>query len=265
MQIEHVTVYSERLTHPVRALVLADLHEQCHPLYLSAWTSLHPELILIPGDWLEAHSVQKSLRRRKTLALLRALAERFPTFYSLGNHEIGVSGCRRPRGAAGESVRATAGPQVAELIREIEATGACLLDDRWVRWGEFAIGGVSSAAGGMIRTGFLERYAGEAGFRLLLCHHPEYYPRYLRRYETDLVVSGHAHGGQWRIAGRGVFAPGQGIFPRYTDGLYENNHLLVSRGLADRTPVPRILNPKQTLLLHLLPQEMRMLQKQAGK
>ena len=57
------------------------------------------------------------------------------------------------------------------------------------------------------------------GVKVLLCHKPEHYIKYLRSRTMDLVVAGHAHGGQIRVAGRGVFSPGQGLFPRYTYGV----------------------------------------------
>ena len=55
----------------------------------------------------------------------------------------------------------------------------------------------------------LEDFAGEDGYKILLCHHPEYWSLrdpMLRDKRIDLVLSGHAHGGQWRICGRGLFA-----------------------------------------------------------
>ncbi|MBQ3816071.1 MAG: metallophosphoesterase, partial [Clostridia bacterium] len=60
------------------------------------------------------------------------------------------------------------------------------------------------------------------GFHILLCHHPEYWEPLVHGRRIELTVSGHAHGGQWRIFGRGVYAPGQGLFPRYTSGLYRS-------------------------------------------
>ena len=61
--------------------------------------------------------------------------------------------------------------------------------------------------------------------------------------DIDLTVSGHAHGGQWRFLGRGVYAPDQGLFPKYTSGLHENR-LVISRGVANSVPlVPRFFNP----------------------
>ena len=59
-------------------------------------------------------------------------------------------------------------------------------------------------------------------YTILLSHRPEYYDLY-SQYGFDLVLSGHAHGGQWRIPGllNGLYAPNQGLFPEYAGGLYE--------------------------------------------
>ena len=72
-------------------------------------------------------------------------------------------------------------------------------------------------------------------YTILLTHRPELIDVY-SQYDFDLVLSGHAHGGQWRIPGilNGLYAPNQGIFPAYAGGLYEQNGtiMIVSRGLA---------------------------------
>ena len=87
------------------------------------------------------------------------------------------------------------------------------------------------------------------GLKLLLCHHPEYIPE-VSALGMDLVVCGHAHGGQWRIFGRGVYAPGQGIFPKYTSGVH-NKNCVISRGLGDHTSVPRIFNDNELVIITL--------------
>ena len=89
---------------------------------------------------------------------------------------------------------------------------------------------------------WLEDFAARDGYHILLCHHPEYYPRYLKPYDSiDLVLSGHAHGGQWRFFDRGIFAPGQGFFPKLTSGVHQR--LVISRGLSNTTRFPRLNNP----------------------
>ena len=98
-------------------------------------------------------------------------------------------------------------------------------------------------------------FSEEDGITILLCHHPEYYDRYIRAFSVDLTLAGHAHGGQWRLFGQGLFAPGQGLFPRYTSGLYEDR-LLVSRGMANVPKwIPRINNRPELILLHFVPKK----------
>ncbi|MBC8060276.1 MAG: metallophosphoesterase [Clostridiaceae bacterium] len=75
---------------------------------------------------------------------------------------------------------------------------------------------------------------------ILLAHRPELFPSYssdLNFTNPDIVFSGHAHGGQFRIpfSNKGVIAPNQGLFPKYTSGLYTSNNvnMIVSRGLGN--------------------------------
>lgn len=75
-----------------------------------------------------------------------------------------------------------------------------------------------------------------------LSHYPENIAEYAD-FGFDLVLSGHAHGGQWRLGRRGLVSPGQGLLPKYTSGLYAagDTKMVVSRGLRNGVPV-RIFN-----------------------
>ena len=93
-------------------------------------------------------------------------------------------------------------------------------------------------------------------FSVLLAHRPEYIDDYLDM-GFDLVLSGHAHGGQWRFLGiNGLYAPGQGIFPKYAGGRYDfvetdnATVFIVSRGLSWQRPaVPRIFNNPELVVI----------------
>jgi predicted MPP superfamily phosphohydrolase len=129
-----------------------------------------------------------------------------------------------------------------------------LLDDTYRSWEGIYIGGLSSAdyvKGHKPRLDFLSRFDQQDGYKILLCHHPEYFARYIRTLSIDLTVSGHAHGGQWCLFGRGIYAPGQGLFPRYTHGVHHAGRLLVSRGVGDSTFIPRIGAPNEIIMIHL--------------
>ena len=90
---------------------------------------------------------------------------------------------------------------------------------------------------------------------MLLTHRPERVGNY-RGSGFDQVVAGHAHGGQVRIPGilNGLFAPNQGLFPKYAGGQYSQSDtiMIVSRGLArESTRIPRIFNRPELLLIEL--------------
>ena len=100
---------------------------------------------------------------------------------------------------------------------------------------------------------------GDFLFSVLLAHRPEYIELY-KRLGFDIVLSGHAHGGQWRfplIAKNGLYAPNQGLFPKWTGGKFvfqrENARqtaFIISRGLSYQHPkLPRILNNPELVII----------------
>lgn len=90
-------------------------------------------------------------------------------------------------------------------------------------------------------------------FNILLSHRPEKFPIYIEA-NYDLIFSGHAHGGQWRVPFLGgIFSPSQGFFPKYTSGKYIQNDstLIVSRGLGNSSFPIRINNRIELVLVTL--------------
>ena len=223
------------LQNPLRLAVVADLHSDDYTELLETLKQLSPDAILCPGDVI--HTANEGERG---FDFLRDASKLFPTFCSVGNHEVKQGG------------------DVRHILR---ATGAVLLDNEFTEFRGIKIGGLSSgytpeSIQGRFKVtpppqlSALDGFFKAEGYKLLLSHHPEYFPRHLKNKNADLIISGHAHGGQWRIFGRGIFAPGQGIFPKYTSGLYENK-LIVSRGLSNHICIPRIFNKKQLILIEL--------------
>jgi predicted MPP superfamily phosphohydrolase len=111
----------------------------------------------------------------------------------------------------------------------------------------YGIGGATRAAAHKPETDWIPSFTSQPGYKIILSHHPEYWPL-LKDENIDLILSGHAHGGQWRFFNRGVFAPGQGWWPRYTKGVYEGR-LVVSAGLSNTTWVPRLFNPTEVVYI----------------
>ncbi len=224
-----------RLAAPLTVAVAADLHNKPYGHVLDAIKRAAPDMIAVPGDLMG-----EPRRCVNGIGFLKAAALVAPVFYSPGNHE------RIDRSGA----------------EEIAATGAKLLDNSYTVFKGIYIGGLSSGFRRRRMTSFertpppdlhwLGRFALLPGFKLLLCHHPEYYLAYIKPLDIDIILSGHAHGGQWRFFGRGIFAPGQGLFPALTSGV-TNGRLVISRGLANTVSVPRLFNPTELVIVRLVP------------
>ncbi len=233
MTARQVTEYlcrSKKIKKPLRLAVASDLHG-------GPYEDVLPEIkrcdaVLIPGDLVNRHRPETT----RALNFLRDAARLAPTFYALGNHEWKFDGPK-------------------DYWQQVRATGAVVLENRWTRFEGLVLGGLSAAPDAEPEDNVAADMARQAGFRLLLCHQPEWYERHVKPYDIDLTVAGHAHGGQVRLFGQGLFAPGQGFFPKLTSGFYDGGRLLVSRGMTNSAGVPRLWNPCELIILRLIPEE----------
>lgn len=253
MKLTEYSIEKDSLEKRIKIAVISDLHGSDVSAVVSLLKDAAPDLILAPGDILErVDGKTEKIRSMNELGLelLSSAAKVAPTFYSLGNHELGGSG------SWGMGLR-TKRPERArwrdEDLLVLRKSGVRLLDDSYLLFDGLAIGGLTSGIlneGGKPRLFWLDEFCRSDCPKILLCHHPEYYEKYLRLKNIDLIVSGHAHGGQWIFFGKGVFAPGQGVFPKYTRGIYENR-LLVGTGLKKSGLIPRLFNPAEVVTLSI--------------
>ncbi len=239
MQITKHLIHAE-FEKEFKFLFISDIHNADILPIISTIQKSDAAAVLVGGDF-----IHDSENYKNGLTVLKEAATCKPTFVSLGNHE------RKYKG---------------DLVSMIRETGVTLLDNRAVTFQNIHIGGLSSGydwreeQANLKETPkpnlkWLAEFAKLDGYKILLSHHPEYYKPYIKKLPIDLTLSGHAHGGQWRFFGRGVFAPGQGFFPKYTSGLYDGK-LLVGRGLGDSHAFPpRINNKKEIIAVTLTPEK----------
>lgn len=89
-------------------------------------------------------------------------------------------------------------------------------------------------------------------FNLLLGHHPNNFDDYVKL-GVDVVLVGHAHGGQWRFFGQGLYAPNEGILPKYTAGSFskDSTTMIISRGLGESVLPLRLFNGPELVVITL--------------
>lgn len=224
--ITDISVSSEKIVEPLTLAVVSDLHNGDYQDVLPALEK--SDAILIVGDLVDRHRGGYE----KAVQFLHDAPEMAPTFYAIGNHERKFK-------------------QRAAYWPQVERSRVTVLDNCFTPFRGILLGGLSSAKRGQIDTGFLSDADGAPWFKLLMCHHPEYFMRHIMAHSVDLTVAGHAHGGQVQIMGRGIYSPDQGLLPRWTHGFYFDGRLLVSRGMTNSAGLPRVNNPCELILLKL--------------
>lgn len=247
-------------------VLVSDLHNAPYWKILKQICIIKPDYIAVSGDLLHAsvngHSIYEDIPNSAQHfkfadyagSFLREAVNIAPLFFSSGNHELYLN------------------QEDAEFLKE---TGAVYLDNGFCSMGELVFGGLSSPYGILAGTGmsrsksesnrrweiifdnvnidWLDEFEAQCGFRILLSHHPELYDTFLKEHEKiDLILSGHAHGGQIRIFGQGLYAHGQGFFPKYVSGIVDGR-MIISRGMANTSVIPRIGNPIELVVVRLHP------------
>lgn len=244
------TVVSPKLTTEVRLAVVTDFHSSDNADDVVAMVaSCAPDAVLLVGDLFDDDTANRPPER--TLSLMRQLSALYPCYYVSGNHEAWTG-------------------EMDALYQQTEEAGVTVLRMSsgvlTVRGQRIALCGIPDpyemVFSGAPDTEEQLRQALEdvdsADFTVLLAHRPELLAKYAQ-FPFDLVVSGHAHGGQVRIPGvlNGLYAPNQGWFPKLAGGAYtqDGTTLIVSRGLAVRTRLPRIFNRPEVVLVRCVPAE----------
>lgn len=244
------TVASPKLTAEVRLAVVTDFHSPDNADDVAAMVaSCAPDAVLLVGDMFDDDTQNRPTER--TLSLMRQLSAQYPCYYVSGNHEAWtgeMDALYQQTADAGVTVlRMSSGV----LTVRGQRIALCGVPDPY----EMVFSGAPDTEEQLRQA--MEN-VDSADFTVLLAHRPELLAKYAQ-FPFDLVVSGHAHGGQVRIPGvlNGLYAPNQGWFPKLAGGAYtqDGTTLIVSRGLAVRTRLPRIFNRPEVVLVRCVPAE----------
>lgn len=206
-----------------------------------------PDLIAITGDLIDSRRTDPA----PALAFLEGAVELAPVCYVTGNHEFRAYDAYQDLKSQMEELGVIVLENEAVVLEAVPLR-VIGLDDP-----SFGVRSDPSATPEQILQGALTALAPQAGEEdlrtVLLAHRPEYVELYAQ-HGADLVLSGHAHGGQVRLPGvGGLYAPGQGFLPAYTSGLYQigGTSLVVSRGLGNSLFPLRVNNRPEVVLVKL--------------
>lgn len=266
----HVTNYELNIGLGLKMALVTDMHSMPYDDLLMLLQKESPDAILLSGDTLERHEEGKSewnflsmeqwqflpemkgpmvslmrvldrLVEHKGieaeeeedlgLAFLRDISKLAPVFMSVGNHEWYFTA---------EDERFFVDRNITVLDNaDVQVT---------IKGKKLRIGGLSTR----YDLDWLEEYAQKEGTKILLCHHPEHYKYKIkdRKIDTfDLVLSGHYHGGQWRIGNVGVYVPRIGLMVPNVRGRFGRQ--IISAGVSNTTRFPRLGNPRELVMIEM--------------
>ncbi len=234
--------------HGYRIAHISDLHNaemgKDNEKLLAILRDADPDMIAITGDLIDSRDTDIEI----ALQFVREAVKIAPCYYVTGNHEARIN-------------------EYGELKTGMEAAGVIILEDAQT---EISMEGQTITLIGVndpsfqtdylfgdsetvINTKLEELHTDNDGFTILLSHRPELFDTYTN-HNIDVVLSGHAHGGQFRLPFiGGLVAPNQGLFPKYDAGIYteDNTNMLVSRGVGNSILPFRVNNRPEVILIEL--------------
>lgn len=251
--VREYTIESDKLSRDHDFLFISDLHCKSYgrnnSRLLKAIDEIPVEAVFLGGDMVTGHAGKET---DTPAFFVRALAQRMPVFYSVGNHEARL-----------KWFPDTYGDMYDRYIEKLDKIPVKLLDNEKVSFEDIDIYALSIEREYYIRgvkmyykDDHTEKLVGpndESRFSVLMAHDPEYFEGYAK-WKPDLVLSGHNHGGIARLPFvGGVISPRLKLFPHYDGGLFEEygSKMILSRGIGSHTLPLRFFNPGELIVIHL--------------
>lgn len=195
----------------------------------------NPDMIVITGDLVDSNHANINT----VLKFAEDMTAICQVYYVTGNHEYWLSK-----------------DDLNDLLTGLRERDVTILDNESV---QIEKDGASFCLVGLDDNNLMDDTLGnllrdnETIFSLVLAHEPQYIQSYANA-KADLVLSGHAHGGQFRFPFiGGVVAPNQGFNPSYTEGEYivDTTTMIVSRGLGNSIIPVRLFNDPEIVCVVL--------------
>ena len=213
-----------------RIAQISDLHNaefgKNNAKLIALLAQTNPDMIVLTGDLIDSRHTDVEA----ALEFVRQAVQISPVYYVSGNHEARADEYEELKMGLAEAGVILLDHQKVQITREEESITLIGIADPSFRE-DYLFGDGES----VVRQAIEDLQEGADGFTILLSHRPELFDIYVES-NIDLVFSGHAHGGQFRLPFLGgLVAPNQGYFPEYDAGRFdeENTTMIVSRGVGN--------------------------------
>ena len=250
LELNRYTISSDRLPEAFdgyRIAHISDLHNtemgKDNERLLDMLRGAYPDIIAITGDIIDSRNTDIDV----ALQFTKAAMEIAPCYYVTGNHEARVSEYDELKDGMIELGVVVLEDECIELEQSGETITLLGVNDPSFQT-DYLFGDSET-----VMQSKLQEMIKEDTYMILLSHRPELFEVY-RESKVDLVLSGHAHGGQFRLPFvGGLVAPNQGLFPKYDAGLCteENTNMIVSKGIGNSILPFRFNNRPEVILIEL--------------
>lgn len=242
----------------VRIAQISDLHSKefgknNNTLY-KVIIEQEPDIIVATGDLIDSNMK----RINEIIEFCSRLNKRVPVYYILGNNEMRCSGVNEIVEKLKQKNINVLENEIATIKIKDNIINILGLAEKRVDKGEMFYSKINSRYEIENVDSLFRKLENLIGIKIVLSHYPENY-EYVgdysySKYNFDIMFSGHAHGGQFILPGLGgVFAPGQGLFPKYYKGIYgKKNKLVVSRGLGNSGFPLRLFNRPDLVIVDIV-------------
>ena len=227
---------------------ISDLHNaemgEDNEKLLTMLREADPDMIAITGDLIDSRNTNVEI----ALQFAQEAMKIAPCYYVSGNHEARVNEYEELKtGLISAGIIILEDTQTEISIEEQTITLIGVNDPSFQT--DYLFGDAET----VMNSKLAELHTDGEVYTILLSHRPELFDTYAD-HDVDLVLSGHAHGGQFRLPFiGGVVAPNQGLFPEYDSDIYTdgNTNMLVSRGVGNSILPFRINNRPEVILIVL--------------
>ena len=253
LEVNEYEIQSDRIPQSFagfRIAQVSDLHNaefgEGNEKLIQLLSQTDPDVIVITGDLIDSRHTDIEI----ALEFARQSIKIAPVYYVSGNHEARVREYENLKMGLVEAGVIVLENQKVEITREGESISLMGIDDPSFRE-DYLFGDSESVA----RQAIGDLQNESDGYTVLLSHRPELFDVYVDT-GMNLVFSGHAHGGQFRLLFiGGLVAPNQGFFPKYDAGQFteENTTMLVSRGIGNSIIPIRFCNRPEIVVAELKP------------